>query len=537
MKKSFVKLTFGLLLSCSLLASAAAQKKPWNEVQAPEITNISLSDPNTIVVEFNLLTNNDGADKGSVSMSGPENKTATVGKTRKEAKKAEFTPGASGTYTFTVYGERNGEKNKIASEPKSFQFSYPLTKPLISALNIGESKVEVKWTPVKEAEGYVLSYTDNSGKKVTLPATKELKAVISGLNEGVYSDISVAAVRGSESLSSDTLHKLVRAEKERIWQFSEFGTSTGPSRNNYELLDPNNLKVKVNSCTFDPATGNIIDKGGKWETFFSGISFYYTVIDAEKENFELTATVYIDYMNPMADGQEGFGVIALDALGIDGDAQSIAYSNRAGVISRKFTTHVNGAKKEIKDGVGASFVYDITPEILAMGDSGLSQYSTSTGGAFSYDQASDAVRTGDSYRVTLKKDNTGYHAIYKRAIPSEDSVEEYIMYDTDNDKLLQLDTEHIYVGFAVARGLNATFSDIVFKTSDPKSDPPAQEEPPELVPLKTLIDCPTAWYNAKYPFVFSANADGTIHVETTDGKVLIAKDKVTADKDYKKSVR
>ena len=90
----------------------------------------------------------------------------------------------------------------IVEDGKTFDFSYPLTKTAVSALNIGNSELEVKWTPVKEAEGYVLTYTDNSGKKISQPLTKALEAVITDLKDGVYSDISVAAVRGSESLSS-----------------------------------------------------------------------------------------------------------------------------------------------------------------------------------------------------------------------------------------------------------------------------------------------------------------------------------------------
>ncbi|MCR5725314.1 MAG: pectate lyase [Treponema sp.] len=538
MKKAFVKLALSALFTCAAVATVSAQKKPWAEVQAPEITKISLSaeNPNDIVVEFNLLTSNDGADKGSVKMEGPSSATKPVGKTRREAKKVEFTPTSSGTYTFTVYGERSSEKEKKASASKSFDFVLPLTKTTLSVMNIGDSKVEVKWTPVKEAEGYVLTYTDSSGKKIDMPKTTALESVITGLKAGDYSDITIAAVRGTERLSSDTFHKLVRRDAERIWTFTEFGTSTKPEFNRMEMLDPNDLSVRLYSCKYNPETGKITDKGGKFETFFDGISFYYTVIDPEKENFELTATVTVDYINPMADGQEGFGVLALDQLGTDGEAMVIAYSNSAGIISRKFTTHVNGVKKEIKDGIGARFVYDITPEILAMGDSALSQYSTSNGYAFSYDQSSDAVKTGDKYRVTLKKDNTGYHAIYKRAIASEDTVEEYIMYDTENQKLRVLDKDHVYLGFAVARGCNATFSDVVLNVTDPKTDAPAQPEPPILVPLNTAIQSPTTWYNKKYPFVFTANANGAITVKTNDDKVLINGEKVKAGVDYKKTL-
>ena len=531
-----------IILACAVallaVAGSFADKKPWNEVAAPEITKIEQTGPNEIKVSFKSNTSKDAADKGYVSYksdSGASGKEA-YGRTRKEAKTATFNLQKTGTYTFIAYAERNGESEKHASAPVTFKYSLPLGKALLMARNLGSGKVLVSWSQVPEAEGYILSYTDENGKKVSLPKTKELQAEVS-IPAGTVSSFTVSAVRGNESFPSDTIKKTVREQAERVWNFTEFGTSTNPGRNNFQLLDSDNLKVKLNSCTFDPATGTIIDKGGKFETFFDGISFYYTELDPFKENFELTATVTVDYHNPTADGQEGFGLLAIDRLGIDGESMVIAYNNSAGVISRKFTTHVNGVKKEIKDGLGSRFVSGITDSIIEEGDAAIKNKCSSVSKAFSYDQASDAIKTGDVYRITLKKDNTGYHAIYKRAIASEDSVEEFLMYDTENKKLTQLDPEHIYVGFAVARGCNATFSDVEFKVTDPKNDPPALEEPPELVPLTTLIDCPVTWYNQEYPFVFNANSNGTIHVEDTKGRVLIASGKVEAKKDFKKVIK
>lgn len=536
-------ISFGL---AALMTFAAFADRPnWAEVADPEIKSVGLSEgnPNEISVQFYAPTDTKTADKGTVVMKSiyGEQKN-TFGKARKADKHSEFMPECSGTYTFTVLTERNNESSVKTSKSVTFDFSLPLTKPALSLLNLGGGDISVKWGDVKEAVSYTVSYTDSNGKKVDVEGVKETAYVIKGLKAGDYSDITVTAVRGSDTMPSTTIHKLVKAEKERVWTFTEFGTSTNPARNRYELLDPNDMKVTLYSCTYDPVTGNIGEKGGKFESFFDGISFYYTVIDPYKENFELTATVHVDYHNPMVDGQEGFGLLAIDRLGVEGQPLMIAYNNSAGVITRKFTTHVNGSKKEIKNGIGARFVSGLTDEVIALGDEGIKSHATSKSDAFSYDQGSDAIKTGDTYRVTLKKDNTGYHAIYKRAIPSEDTKEEFIMYDNENVKLVQLDKEHIYVGFAVARGCNATFSDVDLKITDPKKDPPAQEEPPELVPLTTSIDCPTTWYNKKYPFVFTTNANGTIRVETTDGKVLIKGDKITVPAgktyaDYSKTIK
>lgn len=541
MKKS--RIMFGICTALAILAgtaslSAQTARKSWADVAAPEITGIALTpdNPNEVSVQFKMLTNNDGADQGSIDMIGEGGKTIsnTIGRTRREDKHSEFVPESSGTYTFVVYAERRGEKDKHASAKKTFTFSLPLTQTSVQLLNKGSGVIAAKWSPVIEAEGYILTYTDAKGKKISLPQTTDLAATITGLTPGAYSDISVAAVRGKEQKTSLVTHKLVKAEAEREWNFTEFGTSTSPDLNRMDMLDPNDLKFTLYSCTFDPNTGNIDKKGGKFTAFFDGLSYYYTVIDPDKENFELTATVHIDYINPMYDGQEGFGLLAMDSLGEMGKNMVIHYTNSAGVLSFKYTTHVDGVKKEIRAGLGARFVSGLTPDIVKKGDKGIAEDGVNVSNAFSYDP-NDAIKTGDVYRITLKKDNTGYHAIYKRPIPSEGTVEEYIMYDPN--KLRQLDKDHVYVGMCVARGCNATFSDIDFKITDPKTDPPAQEEPPALLPLTTVIDSPSTWHDGNYPFVFCTNSNGTMNITKTDGTVLVANDKVTANVDYKHTLK
>ena len=529
-----------MTLAMSFLAAVGAtaqDKKPWAEVAAPVITSISQTGDNEVTVNYTVVTGNDGAEKGTVNMKSDTGASGKVsfGKTRKDEKVAVFEMKKTGVYEFVVNAERKGEPTK-SSEPKTFSYKLPLVPPAVSLLNIGNSTVNVEWEPVTEAEGYIVSYTDESGKLVALDQTDKLSANVT-LPAGTVSFFTVTAVRGSDKSSSKPQKKTVKADAERIWAFTEFGTSTKNTRNTMEMLDSDDLKFKLNSCIVGSDGKTIVEKGGKFESFFDGLSFYYTVVDPKKENWELTATVTVDFQNPMPDGQEGFGLIAMDKLGIDGEPMVVAYTNSAGIISKKFTTHVNGTKKEIKNGLGARFVTGLTDEVIQLGDAGISKLGKSEQMAFSYDQSSDAIKTGDVYRITLKKDNTGYHAIYKRAIASEDTIEEYILYDPNNDKLLQLDKEHIYVGFAVARGVNATFSDIVFNTSDPKNDPPALEEPPELIPLATLIDCPTSWYNANYPFVFNANAKGKITVKAKDGTVLVNNENVEANVDFKKTIK
>ncbi len=324
--------------------------------------------------------------------------------------------------------------------------------------------------------------------------------------------------------------------KNHQWDFAEYGASTNSSINTYQVLDKDNLSVKLNSCIVDEKTGLPAKKGGKFMSYFDGISYYYTVIDPKTENFTLSADVYVDYINPNPDGQEGFGILASDSLGTNGAQDEVHYTNSAAVMAWKFSmTDAERKKHNVKDGMGARFVSGITKEVMAKGDTEVTTHATKFAQAFDYGKDAK-IQSGKTYRITLKKDNTGYHSIYS----DSKSVKEYIMYDPS--KLTQLDEDHVYLGFVVARGCNATFKNIDFKITDPATDAPAIAEPKTLVPLEVLMDSPSATSDKKYQFAFVSNSDGWIHIEDKKGKVLVNKDAVKAstkkeNNDYKKNLK
>ena len=71
---------------------------------------------------------------------------------------------------------------------------------------------------------------------------------------------------------------------------------------------------------------------------------------------------------------------------------------------------------------------------------------------------------------SIVKDNTGYCLSYTD--PSGKTVSKQY-YDTE---ILNKVDEMVYVGFFAARNADVTFTDIVFTTSDPATDPPARSE-------------------------------------------------------------
>jgi hypothetical protein len=501
----------------------------WASDWMPTITGID-TDGNDVKVSFTLSTSAETADKAEVELYDAQGNllsTQKVGRSRKDAKKAYFTLDASGTY-FTRVKAVKGEESQY-SPSVSFPFTLVLQAPTVTVRNLGGGTLLVQWDPVKEADGYTVTAV-RGGMFATVSRTTDTSVTLKGLSVGTKYAITVRATRGNGQAESQTITKTAREEAERIWTFTEFGQSTKPTLNTFTLLDGDDLSFQLASCTFSK-DGAIIEKGGKFTAFHDGVSFLYTTLDPKTENFTLTATFHIDYINPVADGQEGFGLMAMDRLGEAGVSSVNHYTNSAAIIATKFEETIGGVKKTSKDTLGARFVTGLTDEIINGGDQAIAQYGTSESHAFSYDQ-SDLVRTGDVYRLTLKKDNTGYHAIFKRTIASEDTIEEYILYEPD--ALSVLDPDHLYVGFVVARGCNVTVNDVQFTTTNKADDPPGIPKPLDLIPITTKVDSPTTYSDAAYPFAYVANCDGYLTVKRHNGPVLLDKERVTADTTFTK---
>lgn len=543
---------------------ATDSRAAWVSVAGPAIASVEpkAGDPATLVVSFTLEIGPDGADRATVEMAdasdGSTNgavETKAVGRSKRAIKTAEFSPQKSGTYSFTVRAARAGETDKTSAMFER-EFSFPLAQPVVRALSAGilddgalnerRGSLRVAWDGVREATGYVVecalaadaNKTGSQDQARISVGADTLETSFTNLVVGSKYSITVTAVRGDGSLERDRAAsapyaKLVKGEIEREWKFTWFGQSSSAALNTMEMIDADNLTFRLNSCAFDPKTQATVSKGGKFTAFHDGISYYYAEIDPDRENFSLTATFTVDYINPTADGQEGFGLIAMDSLGEYGVNSKNHYTNSASIIATKYEATVGGSKKTSKDTLGARFVSGLTRDVLSSGDSAIAANGTCVANAFSYDQG-DLVSTGDSYTLTLKKTNTGYHAIYAKQYAAEDAVTEYVMYGPD--KLRALDGDKVYVGFAVARGCNVTVSGVTMIVTDPATDPPADTEPAELVPLVAVVDSPSTFTESEYPFVFYTNVDGLVTVTDENGKAVIKDATVTHGVDFARTI-
>ncbi|NLM01006.1 MAG: fibronectin type III domain-containing protein [Treponema sp.] len=491
----------------------------WSAVPNPKILSVapSAENPGTVIIKFDYPTDT-RQDKIQLDIleNGNVLESKTMGRSRNNVKETEYVPTKSGKYSVRITGIRTGETTKKGPVSKAFNFSFPLASPNVELLNQGKGTLRVTWNYVHEAETYEITYKDGNKKEVTKNVGRVFKTVLEDLTIGEKTTVKVAAVRGTEKKAGKPTIKTIIEGKDREWKHTWFGQSTKENLNTMEMIDADNLKFKLNSCTYDEETGNIGLKGGKFTSFHDGVSFYYTEIDAATENFDLEATFTIDYINIAADGQEGFGIVCYDHLGKHGVFSQNHYTNSVAILATKMEERFGEVKKTSKDTLGVRFTQGITPEVLKKGDAGIAESGLSEVHAFSYD-ASEIVKKGDVYRIRMKKDNSGYTCYYDKEIKSEDTITEFTLWGPE--KLLQLDKEKVYVGFAVARGCNATVSDIKLTITDPKKDPPRQEEPPKIIQTTVKIDSPVAYGIADYVMNITPNADGIVTVKDTSGKI------------------
>lgn len=511
----------------------------WSTVENPEIIS-AVQNAGKVDVTVKTNIGYDGADKIEVAMSDAEGSVIGTAKSSKEGNKAvvSFTPAASGTYTFTVKAIRDGEEDK-AGNSMNADFVLPLTAPKISsATNVGKGAVALEWSEVKEAEKYVVTVegTDNKTESTTTAAT------ISGLTVGNMYTISVVAVRGEDVSGKGTTEVTVVDEAQRVWRVSTYGSSTD-SKNNGVIGNANDGKVTVYS---EGGKGKIVPGST------DGLTFYYTAIDPETENFTLTADIHVDSWT-LSNGQEGFGMMTADAVGSNGDGTAF-WNNAYQAIATKVeyywdgedvTTDSSANKISMKLGLGAISRLGVTADDVAAIKNGtitmpagyVSETTTletgaATKGPGTYNLVGNwnkkAEPTGNmenpltDFRLQIQRNNTGY---YLRYLDKDNKViKEVRYYDLERTSLTQIDKDNIYVGFFASRNARITVSNIDLKTISPADDEKAEEREIEYVYPINTIESPAFSNSADYNLVYYGNADGTLVVKDQNGKEVLNKE-------------
>lgn len=511
----------------------------WSTVENPEIIS-AVQNAGKVDVTVKTNIGYDGADKIEVAMSDAEGSVIGTAKSSKEGNKAvvSFTPAASGTYTFTVKAIRDGEEDK-AGNSMNADFVLPLTAPKISsATNVGKGAVALEWSEVKEAEKYVVTVegTDNKTESTTTAAT------ISGLTVGNMYTISVVAVRGEDVSGKGTTEVTVVDEAQRVWRVSTYGSSTD-SKNNGVIGNANDGKVTVYS---EGGKGKIVPGST------DGLTFYYTAIDPETENFTLTADIHVDSWT-LSNGQEGFGMMAADAVGSNGDGTAFWNNAYQAIVTKveyywdgeDVTADSSANKISMKLGLGAISRLGVTADDVAAIKNGtitmpagyVSETTTletgaATKGPGTYNLVGNwnkkAEPTGNlenpltDFRLQIQRNNTGY---YLRYLDKDNKViKEVRYYDLERNSLTQIDKDNIYVGFFASRNARITVSNIDLKTITPADDEKAEEREIQYVYPINTIESPVFSNSADYNLVYYGNADGTLVVKDENGKEVLNKE-------------
>ena len=519
----------------------------WSTVEAPTLVSAKqITDKNDIEVKVTGLVGYDGADTLVITM---KDEAGTVVKTQSVAKDGKdftvtFTPENSGKYVFSVVATRDGEENKAAENTLDVDFALVLATPVISsATSKGNNSVEVIWGAVKEATGYIVTAATEGEKEVTVTAkADETTALLTGLIVGKTYTISVVAVRGEDKTNPGTATVTVTAEAQRVWSKSTYGSSTD-SKNNGVIGNANDGKVTVYS---EGGKGKIVPGST------DGLTFYYTAIDPETENFTLTADIHVDSWT-LSNGQEGFGMMAADAVGSNGDGTAF-WNNTYQAIATKVeyywdgedvTTDSSANKISMKLGLGAISRLGVTADDVAAIKNGtitmpagyVSETTTletgaATKGPGTYNLVGNwnkkAEPTGNlenpltDFRLQIQRNNTGY---YLRYLDKDNKViKEVRYYDLERTSLTQIDKDNIYVGFFASRNARITVSNIDLKTITPADDEKAEEREIEYVYPINTIESPAFSNSVDYNLVYYGNADGTLVVKDQNGKEVLNKE-------------
>jgi len=277
----------------------------WNKIETPVLGTPSVKG-GTISVPYTAQVGGIYAETLDVTMYDANGKAVNKQSITAEGESgvAEFTPAASGTYSFKAELIRTGEASKVSNTTTSVNFVLPMATPAgLNAENKGHGNVKLTWQAVPEAENYTV-YVDG---KVYAEGVTKLLQKISGLTVGQEYTFGVAAVRGNDISKPAEVKLTITEDAVKTWNYSAFGSSVdtmseGGKNNGFSgSYDTQDLKVwSMNS------------KGKLVPNSTDGVAFYYTTIDPETENFTLSADVTVDSWK-FTNGQEGFGLMAADA--------------------------------------------------------------------------------------------------------------------------------------------------------------------------------------------------------------------------------
>lgn len=305
----------------------------------------------------------------------------------------------------------------------------------------------------------------------------------------------VAAVRDKVAFQYEDLE----------WNSILFGQST--SGGTRPVIVDNADGTKTITVELAEGKGKVTDDGQ------DGISYYYTVLDPIKDNFEITAKITVDYFITKAspDNQEGFGIMVRDSIGTDGDS-SIYYSNAMAVGGYYGSYNIYGRYGILgQDDTNGRVNYTLHGKAGNLNDQ----------------VKEDAPKT---FILTLKKDNSGIYAtMTDEAGNIVDEINGEEVWYLPSNTFSAIEEEAMYVGFIAARGakIEINSSDIEMKVTASAADAPQTFAPEKPITPSVSMQSLAETSDESYDLIVKANTKGLLTINQ-NGKEIVAQQAVEA---------
>ena len=504
----------------------------WESVAKPVISKVEAgADGFTVTVE-GIVDEYNGAEDIVVTMLHNDGQAGEAVIKRSEGTATvNFTAHESGDYTFVATAQRLGCADKASDVYEVKDFILGVKMPTITwAENKGNGEVYLDWVNISDAKDYTLTYKvkgSDESTAVKIDGITEGDYTVKNLTVGSTYEFSVVANRADGYCSAVSEKELsVTADTQKNWYVSTVGSAQETKATiteadgNAQVIniangDTASKKVAtVEAKDITNTTGSMeiqAKASGKISDDEDGFSYYYTKVNPEKENFELTATFTVTDASLTPDNQTGFGVVVADTLGVNNWGapsyvhkyfnyfSSMMYSSKINAPTMRYITGYTSADTSNKDGVDR----------------------VNNNVKFNQLTGTDMFKVGAEYTFTVRKTNDGYEAV----ATTENGTQTQKL--TANDFTSVQEDGTVVVGVMVARKIGVKITDIKFTTSESKGLATSEVVEDKITPSIRVYSSNTCGAG-EYEYTVVPNCAGTLKVTgSADGKVVTKE--VTAD--------
>ena len=504
----------------------------WESVAKPVISKVEAgADGFTVTVE-GIVDEYNGAEDIVVTMLHNDGQAGEAVIKRSEGTATvNFTAHESGDYTFVATAQRLGCADKASDVYEVKDFILGVKMPTITwAENKGNGEVYLDWVNISDAKDYTLTYKvkgSDESTAVKIDGITEGDYTVKNLTVGSTYEFSVVANRADGYCSAVSEKELsITANAQKNWYVSTVGSAQETKATiteadgNAQVIniangDTASKKVAtVEAKDITNTTGSMeiqAKASGKISDDEDGFSYYYTKVNPEKENFELTATFTVTDASLTPDNQTGFGVVVADTLGVNNWGtpsyvhkyfnyfSSMMYSSKINAPTMRYITGYTSADTSNKDGVDR----------------------VNNNVKFNQLTGTDMFKVGAEYTFTVRKTNDGYEAV----ATTENGTQTQKL--TANDFTSVQEDGTVVVGVMVARKIGVKITDIKFTTSESKGLATSEVVEDKVTPSIRVYSSNTCGAG-EYEYTVVPNCAGTLKVTgSADGKAISKE--VTAD--------